>query len=648
MSKNVLIIILSSVAVVLIATAVLLWLFLPEEYRPVGSFSSYPDQTSSTPQSDSSQDLTVPLEVTYPTDNITVFTESITVTGSGDTAIPLYINGEEVEMGEDGSFSHTISLVMGENVITVTQNTEKRYTVVRKKKVITEVMPTDSLTLDGNSKLTVKVRALTGSSVSARLNGTTVTLSEQSGSSDGEYSYFLATLTMPVNYYRNVDLGKIVFEATSSEGKETVNGSSVTIRRTITYDDKGYVMPSGADYKNVGKTNVAEVICRSAETLSVSDSKDISRPTNNYLPKGTVDYCSDEIELGSNKVRTLRYGKRLYMRTNNTGENLKVYKGSLPDTNSVGIADFSSEGRHSVLTLDVDWKAPFLFDLLPQSYNGNTDFTISSATYSYIDITFCYAAQFTGEIDLSTNRIFSSYEIIENEVDYTLRLYLKNKGKFYGWSAEYNNEGQLVFSFLNPVILNRTDNQYGYSLEGAVILIDAGHGGADPGAVSPSYGPKTEAALNLTLATKLKTKLESFGATVYMTRTDNSTVSVLERMNKVRDIKPDFVLAIHRNSNGATYPRGFNSYHFNAFSAAAAKYIYETTEQKALYNTTRWSGVKSHYFYLCRNTHCPVVLTENGFISNYEEYNQMIDDGFNDKCADAFVDGIFAYFKSIQ
>ena len=133
-----------------------------------------------------------------------------------------------------------------------------------------------------------------------------------------------------------------------------------------------------------------------------------------------------------------------------------------------------------------------------------------------------------------------------------------------------------------------------------------------------------------------------------MTRTDDSTVEAEERMNMVRDTKPDFIISLHRNASSSATPSGFNTYHFTAFSANAAKDIYAATEEEGLYTTTKWSGVKWHYFFLARCTECPSVLTENGYLTNRNEYNKIIDPAFNDKCADALVSGIFDYFISIQ
>ncbi len=600
------------------------------------------------------------LDITYPQrDDITVYKDSVVIKGSADPSIPLYINDKVIAVGSDGIFSEAVSLETGNNWFTIKQGENSyKYVVRYRKTVILEAMPTDNLTLDGGSTLTVRVRALEGSTVTATWNGKTITLSEKHlEQQDDEYSDYFGSFEMPVNYEKSVTYSVIAFKATSKVGTGKATGSKITVRKTEKPPEEDYYIPTGKNYIDVGHTYIAEVICRSAEVMNVGDIADYSRPTNNYLPKGTVDYCSAAVSTNGDglKFRTLRYGKQLYLKTSGAGENIKVYEGSLPDRNKLSVAAFSSEGRHTTLTLNVDWKAPFYFDLYPQKYtneNSNNgkwelDYTVKSSTFTYIDITFCYAEELLGEFDLADNKIFERYEVIKNESDYTLRLHLKKKGVFYGWSAEYNSEGQLVFSFLNPVTLKTAENDYGYSLEGVTILVDAGHGGEQTGA----YGfdsKKPEKALTLMLAEKLEERLKAYGATVIMTRTDDSTVEAEERMNMVRDTKPDFVISLHRNASSSATPSGFNTYHFTAFSANAAKDIYAATEEEGLYTTTKWSGVKWHYFFLARCTECPSVLTENGYLTNRNEYNKIIDPAFNDKCADALVSGIFDYFISIQ
>ncbi len=625
------------------------------------------EQTSSDEQSSesvssmtSSEPEKIKLDVTAPKEDVTVYTDSVIIKGSADPSLPLYINDEEIEVDENGLFLEKKTLEVGNNWFTVKQGEFEYKCVVRyRKTVIFEVEPSKNLTVDGGSTLTVRVRALADSTVTATFNGKKLTLSEEPVEKQEEYSDYYGKFEMPINYEKDISYGKISFKAVSPSGTGSSSSGNITVKKSKRPEEQNYYMPTGGNYIDVGHTYVAEVVCRSAETFNANDTVDHSRPTNNYLPKGTVDYCSYHTnKIGSYELKTLRYGKQLYLETEGAGQNIKVYKGQLPDRNKVNIASFSSDGRHSTLTLDVDWKAPFNLDFHPQKYtsdgNSNLSYTLkpTDASFTYMDIDFCYAEELSGEIDLTDNKIFKSYEIIKNESDYTLRLHLKKKGMFYGWSAEYNEQGQLVFSFLNPATLVEADNEYGYSLEGITILIDAGHGGSQSGTdgfVSGNYEKK----YTLLLAKKLQTRLEALGATVIMTRTEDVTVEAIDRMELLRDTKPDFAISIHRNASSSSEPRAFISYHFNAFSANAAKHIYNETEnysdeEGGLYKVTKWSGVKWHYFFLARCTECPSVLTENGFMTNKEEYYQITDDGFNERCANAFVDGIFAYFKSIQ
>lgn len=135
---------------------------------------------------------------------------------------------------------------------------------------------------------------------------------------------------------------------------------------------------------NVGSGYIAEIVEYNAETFdgNVSDaslkdgSVDWSRPTNNYLPKGTLDYCSTSlISYKETNYVTLRAGYRVYLeRKDKPHTELKPvvrrYVGSLPDHNEIKVADFSEDGSHTRLTLDALWKAPFYLDILPQSFTN--------------------------------------------------------------------------------------------------------------------------------------------------------------------------------------------------------------------------------------------------------------------------------------
>ena len=605
---------------------------------------------------------------------------TVMLAGGSDPSFKLTLNGEEVKRSDMGYFSLDLKLNLGLNTFKLEHTgITKTYKITYDRTVIKSFFPSEKVKLPSQSTIIVTCTAVPSSKVTATLGDTQVTLTEEpifdgNGILDEEFSLYKGTIVLPKVTGKDKDYGKILFTANSVYGTVTKKSSNVIIEKEVEPEPEPLPSkPSSGKYVNVGTTYVAEVVNWQAETFSYSDSNDLSRPTNNYLPKGTLDYCSNSpIYSSGGYMKVLRYGNMLYTTSSKGVVNINVYKGTLPDHNTIGVAGVTNTGRHTQIVLDTLWKAPFRFDLKPQSYKNESasgrDYTITSATYSYIDITFCYTTLVSGDVIIpESDPVFKSAEWIKNEGDYTLRLHLKNTGKFYGWSAEYNDAGQLVFSFLNPAKITAADNAYGYRLDGIIVAIDVGHGGNDVGAAGSNKNFQ-ESHLNLILANKLKAELESLGATVYMTRYDNnSNPSSDQRMKLLRDYRVDYCIAIHRNSSSSSSPRAFNSYHFNAFSSDAAKLIYKHTNEytsdtlTAIYNSsnplhgngklykeTQWSGTKWHYFYTARQTDCPVVLTENGFMSNAAEYSDMIRDDFNNECAKALTKGIVAYFVSIQ
>ena len=320
------------------------------------------------------------------------------------------------------------------------------------------------------------------------------------------------------------------------------------------------------------------------------------------------------------------------------------YVGVLPDHNEITFNSLNIQNSHTVLTLDVNWKAPFYFELMPQSYNS--DLTVTDITYNYVDITFCYSTVFNGEISIpQDNPLFSSATVIKNANDYTLRLFLKKQGGFYGWDSYYNENGSLCFEFLNPKKITLTDaNIYGADLTGVNILIDVGHGGMDVGALRGRDLINSEANRNLILAKKLATELSLIGATVHITRADDITSTTNDKITLLKHIKPDYCIAIHHDSNNSSSLNGFGSYYFHPFSKKAAEYVLNNTFNTGIYQNQTF---KFHNYFVSRSSVCPVVLTENGYMSNAFDFNNIINDNINTQKAQALTKGIVQYFMSL-
>ena len=611
-------------------------------------------QLESVPEPEPEPEPKPELIVSAPTStDFTTTKPTVNFSGSSVPDLPLTLNDVEIERDENGMFTHTVTLTPGKNTVTV-KNGEitKTFTITYKYVVIESYTPKKAQTYNSGSVFVVNVTARAGSTITATFSGETITLTKQDKQDeelqgDDTFSVFSGSFNLPKNKLTDTDMGKVKFKATYNGITEEYYSGKITVKKSsIIKDTYPAVTPQGNRYIDVGSGIVATIVTTSAETFNGNTTDDYSRPTNNYLPEGTMDYCAEGTIIdNNNEYVLLRCGRRVYLNTyTSKSYNRTVTKtelGTLPDHNEIGVAAFQSDECYTYLKFDTLWKAPFYFDILHQSYESEKyqDYTFDNVTYSYIDITFCYATVFTGTVEIPTDHpIFASAEIINNGYDHTLRLHLKKTGGFYGWDAFYDEDGRLTFKFLQPVKLENTD-----SLLGTRIFIDVGHGGTDGGAIGFSNDNR-EAVCNLRLANKLKEKLEALGATVIMSRTDDSTVNPPDKQDMLRHANADFCIAIHHDYG--TTQSGFGSYHFTPFSKIAADFIDTRIDNTDVF-IRNWP-VRFHYYFMARMTYCPVVLTENGFLSNSHDYSTTTNPEDIEKKAQALCDGIVDYFHFIQ
>lgn len=575
--------------------------------------------------------------------DITVYEDRIIFSGKGDKKHPVTLNGKKLNCDSSGYFTLEKKLKEGDNTFELENNGIKyTYKVRYKYVIISSFSPSGGASYDSGASFAVNVFARKGSEVKALFNGKTITLSQTSHQSDDgkketdSFVKFAGSFSLPNGNASDKNLGKVSITA-------SLNGRS----------EKKYSGDIICKKENL--PTVAEVIYFTAETFNGNSTDDSSRPTNNYFPKGTVDYVVGKTYNNGKEYLKLRCGRRVYVNKKNMDTEVSVvrqFAAKLPSTNSIGFDSLQVTAKSTKITLDTKWKAPFFLEYLPQSYSNPStqNYTISSFTAKYIDITFCYANKFSGKIDFGKyNPVFSSYKVIKDGKNYKLRLFLRKTGSFYGWNAEYNSKGQLVFEFLNPVQVKAASNKYGADLKGATVYIDVGHGGVDSGAVGA--GKVYEKERNLTLAKKIKKELEKIGAKVILNRSGDSTLRPDQRCMNLINAKPDYCIALHHDSSYSSSPNGFGSFYSTPFSYNASKYVYNATMSKRIYNSSASNNrnrLEWHYFFMARMTVCPVVLTENGFMSSSIDFAGIKSDSVNQKKAEAITQGIAKYFLSIR
>ena len=186
-----------------------------------------------------------------------------------------------------------------------------------------------------------------------------------------------------------------------------------------------------------------------------------------------------------------------------------------------------------------------------------------------------------------------------------------------------------------------------------VIVIDAGHGGFDGGAVGRLTKVK-ESGLNLAVAQKLKSLCQKAGYRVIMTREDDSALGSTKaadmamRKNIIEESGADMVVSIHMNK----YPD-------SAVAGPQVFYFVESEEGKLLASCIQQAFNdelmpkrprvhKPERYFILRSGTAPCVIAECGFLSNEDEERLLQTDDYQQKCANAIFEGVRQYIIQIN
>ena len=177
------------------------------------------------------------------------------------------------------------------------------------------------------------------------------------------------------------------------------------------------------------------------------------------------------------------------------------------------------------------------------------------------------------------------------------------------------------------------------------IAVDAGYGGADPGAVS---GDAKEKDINLQIAKEL---VRFIGQTeglcavpIYMDDTDRPLASICNLANKV---KADVFVSIHNNASGSPRPgTGWEIYHYPT-SSRGKRLANHISKYMKVANPLVSRGIKTANFQVLRDTVMPAVLLECGFVDNTYDLQVITDPRYQAAMAMAVSLGVLDYSKEV-
>lgn len=193
--------------------------------------------------------------------------------------------------------------------------------------------------------------------------------------------------------------------------------------------------------------------------------------------------------------------------------------------------------------------------------------------------------------------------------------------------------------------------------EQPVVVIDAGHGGNDPGKVG--IDGQLEKDINLKIAKQLKAYLEASDVKVVLTRDRDvglhgsggsykKMADMRKRCDIIKEAAPDLVVSIHQNSYHEEYVSGGQVFYYK--NSQKGKLLAELLQKRFDYvigDANRRMAKSNDNYYLLLHVKEPIVIVECGFLSNQKEAVQLEQEDYQDKLAWTIHMGIMEYLNTV-
>ncbi len=188
-----------------------------------------------------------------------------------------------------------------------------------------------------------------------------------------------------------------------------------------------------------------------------------------------------------------------------------------------------------------------------------------------------------------------------------------------------------------PISTNKTKDALGHKpgpKNFSTVIIDAGHGGKDSGAIVNGVSEKK---LALDIARKLKEKLRGSFKAVFI-RNGDYFVSLDGRVNATKKFDDAVLVSIHLNHSSTSYVRGPETYYFRVDSYSLAKRMQQAMAAVSPIEKSR--GLVRRRLRLTRNPQIPSVLVEIGYLSNSSERSLLSQASYRDQMATALANAL--------
>jgi N-acetylmuramoyl-L-alanine amidase len=558
-----------------------------------------------------------PLYISFPPDNYKTTSDRIFFIGTAPQQGEVLVNGKAIARSGAGHFAPSFPLQVGDNLFALRyQNQEIKIKVTR---TLNQPSPIQGLEF-GKDSLTPNVDI-------ARLPGEPVCFGAQAPP-NANVSVKLGSRTIPLTYQEQaVALPSNLAALTQQNQPQTIVGAGQYVGCTAFAASGNLGSPQFQLSRNnqtvsqtgAGKVqilspaqpDVAEVIVDSG-IARTGASTDYSRLTP--LPKGTRASITGR----EGDWLRLDYGGWI------NSKEVRILPGSVPPVSLI----------RSVIARKVAGATEVRFPL-----QVPVPMTVQERDRSLVLTLYNTTAQ-TDIVRTDDDPVISRLDwqqVAPRVVQYTFNLKSQQQ-----WGYKLNYDGtSLVLSLRHPPNLAQQSNQ---PLSGIKIVLDPGHGGGESGARGPTGYPEKD--VTLIMSKLVAEQLRARGATVYLTRETDKTVSLPDRVAMIDKQQPAIALSIHYNSlpdsGDALNTQGFGAFWYHAQAHSLAVFLHNYIVQSAGRPSY---GVFWDNLALARPTTAPSVLLEVGFMSNPTEFEWVTNPQEQQKMAGAIAEGITQWFR---
>jgi len=547
--------------------------------------------------------------------------------GAGVPNVPIYVNGQLVEnRTAEGFFSVFMPLERGANSFTFTQAGQQSITRVITNNAPAAAAPPATMALAGitnafpaqdefaqhGTTLTLRATAPAGATVTAQIGGQTINMTQTNPNLNA---------TNVTNIIAAQFTGSFTLNASAADDAIVDIGRPVY---TAVWAGQTFTATAVGQIRQLGRTApfFAEV---TSDAAWVFPNATTTGGSGWMLGRGQIDRV---IAVSGEWTRIASGG---WVQT----ENVRNHQNDalVPQHLTLG---FMSEGRY-ILGNDrhyIEWDVPFSPTIHPaiQAEFDGDELIVTLGMWHVAPPIFYNAA----------TSMFSNIRIGTHNGAPAYFMTLRDNARLEGFYVEHHNQTTRLV-----LVPRRSLSPGQYPFAGFTFVIDAGHGGNDPGAIGPMGTTMAEAQIVLAQANLLETRLASLGANVVRIRDTDSAYTLQQRVDRSRAASPDMFLSLHTNATAettdATNIRGFTVWYRNPNSAPAAN-----TFMNTMYNvnpgTNRNRAPSQANFFVCRPQWAPHILLEASFTNNIQDFAWMIHPERMNDYVWAITNALLAYY----